>query len=299
MIKKNESRLLLGAHISVAGGLEKSIERGESIGCTTIQIFTKSNRQWSAKPLTDEQIDLFKNSVKNSSIDPIITHACYLINLAATNKEFYLKSIESLELDLSRCEQLEIPYLVLHPGSGGKQGADDGLDKIIKGLNTALHKVPGKTMVLLETMAGQGSSLCATFEQLHHIRSNIDDKKRIGICVDTCHIFAAGYDFRTEAAYEKLWKEFDDIIGLNHLKLFHLNDSKKDIGSRVDRHEHIGKGKIGLHAFAMLMNDARFFDIPKIVETPKGEDPLKDDKHNIDTLKHVLTSKTKKLLKAE
>ena len=268
MTKKKHS-LLLGAHMSISGGLEKSIERGESINCTAIQIFTKSNRQWTAKKLTDDSRSLFKERVKDSFIRSIIVHATYLINLGSPDIQTNKKSVTAVCEELKRCEQLDIPYLVLHPGSHLKSGEKTCLEKISDALNTIFEKTPGKTMILLENMAGQGSQVCYSFEQLAYIRSRSAYKKRLGICFDTCHAFAAGYDFRTQGSYTKIWKQFDTIIGLENLKAIHINDSKKELGSKIDRHEEIGKGKIGLEAFRLLFNDKRFFDIPKILETPK------------------------------
>jgi deoxyribonuclease IV len=291
-MKKNHS-LLLGAHMSIAGEINLALERGESIGCTAIQIFTKSNRQWNAKPLTNEEITAFKNAWKQSSIQSVMTHATYLINIGSPNKEIEKKSMDALSMDLNRSSLLAIPYLVLHPGSHTNTDEESCIQRISDNLNILLKKNSNIT-ILLETMAGQGSSVGYTFEHLAEIIKQSDFKKQIGVCFDTCHAFAAGYDFRTEKAYTDMWEQFDKTIGLNKLKAFHLNDSKTDIGSRVDRHTHIGKGKIGLKAFKRLVNDPRFFDIPKILETPK--DDLKDDKHNMETIIGLLDKKTRTIL---
>ncbi len=287
-------RLLIGAHISIAGGLEKAIERGESIECTTIQIFTKSNRQWKAKHLTKEEIENFKDACKQSNIKPVVAHATYLINIGSPKKEVEQKSIKALKLELERCEKLGIPYLVLHPGSCLKTDETECLNRIAANLDYIFEQVPDHTQVLLETMAGQGSSTCYSFEQIAHIIKKSKHQKRIGVCLDTCHIFAAGYDLRTKKNYNKVWKNFDNTVGLHKLKAIHANDSKKELGSRIDRHEDIGKGKLGKNAFKLLFNDKRFFDIPKIIETPK--ETLEDDAHNIKTIMSLLSKETKKIL---
>lgn len=289
-----KNKLLLGAHMSIAGGLEKAIIRGESIRCSTIQIFTKSNRQWQAKPLTEEQIILFKETVNNSTIHPIVTHACYLINIAAQDSQLYEKSVNALIEELERCEQLGIPYLVLHPGSSTGHSEREALQKLINGINTALEKAKSSTMLLLETMAGQGSILCATLEQLAFTLNGIKKVSQVGICIDTCHMFAAGYDFTTPEKYYALWREFDQIIGIEKIKVIHLNDSQKKCGSRVDRHANIAQGEIGEKAFSLLMNDPRFFNIPKILETPQTSEYAEADyRKNMDTLEKLLIRETR------
>ena len=286
-----KKKLLLGAHISAAGGLYKSLERGASIGCTTMQIFTKSNRQWAAKELTVNEITKFKKAVKQHSIAPIVAHCSYLINIGSPNEQTAAKSILALKIELQRCQDLEIPYLVLHPGSHLKAGEDECLARIAKNLDCILNETPGNTMILLETMAGQGSAVCHIFEHIATIRKLSQNNKRIGVCFDTCHAFVAGYDLRTKNSYEKTWLTFDKIIGLQNLKVIHVNDSKKELGSRVDRHENIGDGKIGLEGFKLLFNDKRFFDIPKILETPK--DDLNEDLINMQKIVTLLSDETK------
>ncbi len=287
-----KQRLVLGAHMSISGGIEKSILRGESIGCTTIQIFTKSNRQWKARPLTKDEIELFKKTAQESSIKPIVAHTSYLINIGAVDKSTHKKSQDSLQQELIRCEQLEIPYLVLHPGAYTNGTKAICLETIAHTLNNIFADTPGKTMILLENMAGQGSTIGHSFEQLATIYEKSTFQKRLGICFDTCHGFAAGYDLRPEKGYNALWKKFDTTLGLDLLKCIHLNDSKKGLGSRVDRHEHIGKGKIDLDAFKFLMNDQRFFEIAKIIETPKND--LIDDKKNLEALIQLLSEENQK-----
>lgn len=292
IIKKH--RLLLGAHMSIAGRLEKAIEQGTSLGCTTVQLFTKSNRQWQAKPITPQEAAVFRAAVKNSAIDPVVAHATYLINIGSPNREIEEKSIKAVIDELGRCDQLGIPYLVLHPGSHVDTGEQECLERIARNLDTILENAPGNTKILLETMAGQGSSVCYAFEQIGTIRRLSHHKNRVGVCFDTCHAFAAGYNFTTPEGYKAMWDEFDKSIGLDHLYVMHVNDSMKDLDSRVDRHADIGKGKIGPEAFALLFNDPRFFDIPKILETPKNE--LADDERNIRTIMGLLSEQTKKTL---
>jgi len=292
---KKKTRLLLGAHMSIAGGLEKAIERGDSIGCTAIQLFTKSNRQWHAKKITDEECELFKKTWKDAQhIQDIVAHCSYLINIGAMSKEVEKKSVKSLVLELDRCERLGIPYLVLHPGSytGGEEGLC--LEQIAANINITLEEVSGKSEILIETMAGQGKTVGYSFEQIAAIRKMVHNKHRVGVCVDTCHIFAAGYEFSTPSSYKNMWQQFDKVIGMRHLKAIHMNDSEKGLGSRVDRHADIGKGKIGLEPFRLIMNDPALYDIPKILETPKKE--LADDVRNLKVLEELMTKRTIKEL---
>ncbi|MFS8506992.1 MAG: deoxyribonuclease IV [Candidatus Babeliales bacterium] len=294
---QHQKKLLLGAHMSIEGGLHKAIERGIETGCTTLQIFTKSNRQWHAKAISSEEIEKFKQAVTASGINPIVAHASYLINLASPEEATRKKSIIALKKELEVCSQLNIPYLVLHPGSHVNQTTKEGVALISQGLDQALQESPGTTIIALETMAGQGSSVGSTFEELAEIYQLSEHKKRLGVCLDTCHIFSAGYDFTEKKVYEAMWSEFDKTIGLKRLKVIHVNDSKKELGSRVDRHETITKGKIGAEAFALLFNDARFFDVPKILETPKAT--LAEDIYNMEIIKGLLTKETKELLKVK
>lgn len=287
-------RLLLGAHMSIAGKFENAIDQGTSIGCTTIQLFTKSNRQWHAKPISQDEAAAFRASVKRSNIDPVVAHATYLINIGSPDKDIEQKSIKAVIDELQRCDILGIPYLVLHPGSHVDTGEQACLERIAHNLDTILENAVGSTKILLETMAGQGSTVCYTFDQIATIRRLSHHKYRIGVCFDTCHAFTAGYNFTTPEGYAAMWEEFDKTIGLGHLYTIHVNDSMKELGSRVDRHADIGKGKIGLEAFRLLFNDPRFFDIPKILETPKED--LADDERNIRTIIGLLSEQTKKTL---
>ncbi|MFA5998458.1 MAG: deoxyribonuclease IV [Candidatus Babeliales bacterium] len=279
-----KENLLIGAHVSIAGGFDKAIARGEEVGASCVQIFTKSNRQWKANPITQDAIKSFITQQKSSTVQVVVAHAAYLINLGSTTHETVEKSVQALVDELQRCEALKIPYLVLHPGTKHVEDEQQSLVFIADQINKALEKAqPKHVTLLLETMAGQGSVLGCTFEQLATIIKHINHKKHIGVCFDTCHAFASGYTFDTPASYKKMWEHFDATIGLEKLKVFHINDSKKDLGTKVDRHEHIGEGKIGAKAFTLLLKDKKFSDIPKILETPQ-EHGLEDIKKNLATL---------------
>lgn len=282
-MRKNE--LLLGAHVSIVGGFDHAIDRGEKIGANCIQIFTKSNRQWKAKKITENEAQAFQQRQKNSNIKIVVAHASYLINLGSTSQAIAEKSVHALIEELQRCDLLKIPFLVLHPGTMHTENEQESLIFIAEQINVVLQQAkPKYVTLLLETMAGQGSIIGHRFEQLSTILQNIKQKKHIGICVDTCHIFVAGYSFDTKESYKKIWASFDSLIGLDKIKVFHINDSKKEYGSKVDRHEHIGKGKISPQGFKLLLQDSKFSHIPKILETPKTEQ-FADDIKNIATLK--------------
>lgn len=278
--------LLLGAHISIAGGLSKAFDRAEETGANCMQIFTKSNRQWAAKKFTEEEITLFKERYKKSSVSTVVAHAAYLINLGSKNDGTVQKSIQSLTQELIRCEELGIPYLILHPGTARFENEEASLRFIAEKINVAIQASQTKHVgLLLETMAGQGNTVGHTFQQLASIINHCEQKERIGVCFDTCHAFAAGYDFHNESLYSSMWQEFDNTIGLSKLKAFHINDSKKNLGSKVDRHEDIGKGAIPKKSFSFILKDSRFQDIPKIIETPEGTNKIEHDRKNIEELK--------------
>lgn len=280
--------------MSIAGGFDKAVERGESINCTVIQIFTRSNRQWKAKKLTEKDVESFRGALKGSSVRSVIAHMPYLINIGSPDTKVRHASISVLKEELKRCYNLGIKYLVLHPGSHLGQGEEKCMDLIAKGINSALKATKVNTIILLENMAGQGTNVGHTFEQLGYIIKKIENHKQIGVCFDTCHAFAAGYDFRTLKTYEALWKKVSKTVGLRKIKAIHVNDSKRELGSRVDRHENIGKGKLGLEAFRLLFNDKRFFNIPKVLETPKPT--LELYAKNMAVIRQLLSPKTKKLL---
>jgi deoxyribonuclease IV len=279
------NNLLIGAHCSTEGGLHTAFERAEIINATAIQIFTQNARQWHATHLKPDQIEIYKMNESKSKVKIVISHDSYLINLCAKDEAIQEKSEEAFRGEIHRCNDLGIDLLVFHPGSHLGQGEEIGLKKIAETLNKLHDETKGcKVLSLLETTAGQGTNLGYKFEQLKQIIDMVEDKKRIGVCIDTCHIFAAGYELRDKKSYNKTMKSFDDIIGFDYLKVFHVNDCKSEFGSRVDRHDHIGKGKIGLEAFSFLMNDKRFSKIPKILETPKSKD-LHEDIENFRILR--------------
>lgn len=291
----NKNKLLLGGHVSISGGLHKAFENAESINSTAMQIFTKSNRQWQAKPISDEEAELFKLAAKKSSIKSLVAHASYLINIASLDKITSAKSCNALKDELERCDKLGIEYLVLHPGTSGSGNQTESLKNVAENINEIYSNNKIQTVLLLEIMAGQGTSVASKFEQLAEIHSQIKDKNKFGICFDTCHAFAAGYDFRTKETYENMWKEFDKILGLNLIKVLHINDSKKDLGCKVDRHEFLSKGKIGQLGFELLFNDPRFFDIIKILEVPI--DTVQDYVPQFKLVLNLLSQKNLNLIK--
>src|SRR5437763_9034018 len=287
-IDNRKSEILLGAHMSIGGGVHMAIERGCSIKCTAIQMFVKNNMQWFARPLTRDEIRVFLNHAQRGELLSIFAHANYLINLAATNPQFLENSIRALSEELTRANQLELPFLILHPGAHLGAGEEAGLEKIVASINRVFRKIPKvKTRIAIETTAGQGSCLGHRFEQIAYIIKSVREPDRLCVCLDTAHIFAAGYDIGSEAGVKKTFRKFDRVLGLERLAAIHVNDSKTARGSRVDRHQHIGKGQIGLDAFRFIMRDRRFKKIPKVLETPKGKELL-EDVANLKTLLGLL-----------
>ena len=276
--------------MSIGGGVHTAIERGCSINCTAIQIFVKNNMQWFARPLMRDEIRAFLEHRQRSELLSIFAHANYLINLAATNPQFLENSIRALSEELTRANQLELPFLVMHPGAHLGTGEQAGLDKIVNSINRVFRKIPKvKTRIALETTAGQGSCLGHRFEQIAYIIESVREPERLCVCLDTAHVFAAGYDIGGEAGAKKTFREFDRVIGLNRLAAIHVNDSKTARGSRVDRHQHIGKGQIGLEAFRFIMRDRRLRKIPKVLETPKGKE-MREDVMNLRKLRSLFDS---------
>jgi deoxyribonuclease IV len=279
-----------GAHMSISGGLHKAFGQGERAGCDTIQIFSKNQQQWRGKTLAEQDIALFKAEQQRSGLGPVIVHDSYLINLASPNDELWEKSIAAFADELERCSALGIPYLVTHPGAHTGSGEEAGLRREATALNRLLEAgTGGETMILLETTAGQGTCLGQRFEHLAYLIEQAAHPERIGVCVDTCHVLAAGYDIRTPEACAATFAEFDRIVGIERIKALHLNDSQKDLGSRVDRHTHIGAGCVGLEGFRAIVNDPRFADLPMIIETPKG-DNLAEDIENLSKLRGLIQS---------
>jgi deoxyribonuclease-4 len=264
-----------------------AIERARSIRCTAMQIFVKNNMQWFARALAREEIRAFLNHVQRGELLSVFGHANYLINLAATNPQFHVNSIRALAEELVRADQLELPFLVLHPGAHLGAGEEAGLKKIVDSVDEVFRRIPKvKTKIALEITAGQGSCIGHRFEHLAQIIANVREPVRLRVCLDTAHLFAAGYDIRSDSGVRQTFREFDRVIGRNRLVAIHVNDSKTGRGSRVDRHEHIGKGRIGLDAFRFIMRSPRFRKIPKVLETPKGED-LAEDVINLRTLRRL------------
>jgi deoxyribonuclease-4 len=276
---------LIGAHISTKGGLHTVFGRAAEINASALALFAKNSNQWKGKELTDSDVALFQEL---RTVRPIVTHASYLINLATTNAEFHRKSIAAMIDELDRAERLGAHGVVLHPGAHMGAGVDAGLEQIARSLDQIHAALPNhKVVTLLETAAGQGSCLGCSFEELGRIIELVDDKKRIGVCVDTCHIFAAGYEIRTRDGYERTIDELEKHVGIENVGVFHINDSKKPLGSRVDRHEHIGDGMIGRDAFGFLLNDPRFLRLPKLLETPKPVEH-ESDRKNLAVLRSLL-----------
>ncbi|BDQ34301.1 deoxyribonuclease IV [Pseudodesulfovibrio portus] len=279
--------MFLGAHMSIAGGLHMAFDRIRQVGGTALQIFTRNQRQWKIPALTGYDVELFGVAREQWGNYPIAAHDSYLINLASDQEEQEKRSLLSFAEELKRIEVLNIPYLVTHPGSHLGRGVDAGVARYAANLDRAIERSGTETgMVLLETTAGQGTNLGSTFEELAAIIAASRHPERLGVCYDTCHTFAAGYDIRTPEAYAATFDAFDRTVGLDRLKFFHLNDSKTDFDSRRDRHEHIGKGAIGLDGFRNLMRDPRFKDVPKTLETPKDKD-LEDDIRNLSILREL------------
>ncbi len=282
------SRPLLGAHMSIAGGVGEALTRGKQAGCECIQIFTKSSRQWASKPYSQEEIENFKRNQIETGIEVVIAHDSYLVNLAAPDEALRVKSVRAFIDELNRCEALGVPTLVAHPGAHVGSGVENGIKAIAKSIDEAHAACKGfKVKIALEITAGQGSTLGHTFEQMAQIFAAVVENERLRLCFDTEHAFAAGYELRTAEGYENTFSELDKFIGIEKLAAFQLNDSIKDFGSRVDRHQHIGKGFIGLGAFRRILNDRRFFDLPMCLETPKGPE-LKEDIENLATLRSLL-----------
>lgn len=278
--------MLLGVHVSIAGGFDKAVERGNALGCTAIQIFTKNASQWRSKAITAAEAEAFKAALAHSPIQTVIAHDSYLINLAAPPGENRDKSLAAFADEMQRCATLGVPYLVMHPGAHLGAGVEVGLERISAAFTEIFQAAPEGVTVLLENTAGQGTYLGSRFEELAEIIERTPTG-RFGICFDTCHAFAAGYDIADAKGYAAVMSDFERILGCKQLHLFHLNDSRKGLASHVDRHEGIGSGALGLEAFRAVMTDPRFADIPKILETPKGEDEISGDVANLAILRRL------------
>jgi deoxyribonuclease-4 len=288
----------LGAHLSIAGGLPRAVDRAVASKCEALQIFTKSVGQWRARPIPAEEIARFRRRVRETGIHPVVAHNSYLINIASANEALRAQSMAALGEELDRAAALGLDGLVMHPGSYTSGSEQQGLDLIADGLRVLLEARPrARTRVLLEHTAGQGTNLGHRFEHLAYIIERLKKSGRVGVCLDTCHLLTAGYDMCSDAGYDATFAEFDRLVGLDRIKVFHLNDSKKPCGSRVDRHEHIGKGCLGLGPFRRLLNDSRFAGLPRLLETPKLDTPESRrrgdvdpwDARNLRTLKKLMS----------
>lgn len=280
----------LGAHMSIAGGAHKAVAAAQKIGATTLQIFTKSNHQWRAAALSDEAAERFRSEVRRVGLIKPIAHNSYLINLASGDPELWQKSVDAMVIERERAWRLGLAGLVLHPGSHGGDGEDVGLDRVAEGLEEILDRTSDFPVpLLLETTAGQGTNLGYRFEHLGTLLERFQPTEEIGTCVDTCHIFAAGYEIRDERSYRETMDQYDECVGLDTIAAFHMNDSVRELGSRVDRHAGLGRGEIGLDAFGFLINDPRFEDRPMVLETPKGDEDGEDlDVRNLRILRELI-----------
>jgi len=276
--------LRVGFHVSIIGDIDKAVDRAVEVGCNTFQIFTRNPRAWKAKELTEKETEAFIEKVNTRDVKPVFSHMPYLVNLASSRKEVYSKSVETLESELERCKRLEIPYLVTHMGSHLGAGMGSGFEKIVNAIDEAFAAIDERVMLLLENTAGTKNSMGGSFEDIQHIVERLAYPQQVGVCFDTSHGFAAGYDLRTEAAVEQTIAQLDEVIGFENLRLVHLNDSLGDLGSRIDRHEHIGMGKIGEEGFRSVLR-SRFGLLPLILETPK--DSRRSDVENLSKVKRL------------
>jgi len=286
---------ILGAHQSIAGGYYKAVEIAHKLKCDCVQVFTKNNNQWRAKELTDEDVRLFQGKLKELGVKHALAHDSYLINLASPEPVLWKKSVDSFVMEMLRADRLGIPYLVTHPGAHTTSTEEAGIAAIVRALDETHRQTRGiKTKCLLETTAGQGSCLGSRFEQLAAMMDGVQDPDRLGVCVDTCHIFAAGYPIGTEKDYRATMRALDKTVGIKLVRAIHVNDSLKPLGSRVDRHAHIGRGMIGKEGFRLLLNDKRFSKVPMYLETPKGDAKEqaegKFDKMNLQALRRLVAT---------
>jgi deoxyribonuclease-4 len=285
---------LLGSHLSIAGGYYKAVEAAAALKMDCVQIFTKNNNQWKGKTLSPEDVGLFRDAIERTGIRMPCGHDSYLINLASPTESLWKQSLDAFVIEIERAEALGLVGLVIHPGSHVDSSEEEGLQRIIHAIDEAFKRTPlAQVQIWLETTAGQGSSLGHRFEHLRAILDGVKERQRLGICIDSCHVFAAGYPLSTPEDYRATLAQFDAIVGLNWVRAFHLNDSKREFGSRVDRHEHIGKGHLGREAFRNILNDPRFAALPMYLETRKGLVNGKSlDAMNLATLRRLMKSKS-------
>ncbi len=279
--------LRLGAHMSIAGGLEKAFEKAAQVGSDAVQIFTANQRQWKGRIVSDEEAALFRASQAETGISPVVCHNSYLINLASPKDDLWEKSIDAMRLELERCERLAIPLVVTHPGAHTGSGREAGIERIVEALDRLHVDMPGSPVkILLETTAGQGTTLGGVFEDLAVILNSVAQPERLGVCFDTCHLFVAGYDCRDADSYAETMARFDEVVGIGQIRAFHFNDSKGELGSHRDRHDYIGQGFIGVEGFRSFMNDARLDGLPALLETDKSDD-LHEDREAIELLRSL------------
>lgn len=288
------SVLMLGAHMSIAGGVSKALDRGASVGSNAVQIFTKNNRQWKGPAIDEEDVARWKDELPKQEIAYAVSHASYLINLATPKDPLWEKSIAAHADELQRAYAYGVPHVVLHPGAHTGSGIEAGIERIAAALNEIHKRTPecGETMTLLEVMAGQGTVIGSKFSELNAVIERVDEPERVGVCLDTCHAFAAGYDLRDVDGYEEMMATLDSELGIARVKCWHFNDSKGGLGSNLDRHVHIGQGEIGEEGFRLILNDPRWDGIAMLLETPKKED-LKDDVMNLETLCSLIEDGTR------
>ena len=290
-VRKGGASLPVGAHMSIAGGVDRAVDRAVDVGCRALQIFNKSSSQWRGRPLPEDEIRRFRTKVREHGIGPVVSHNSYLVNLASPDEALWSRSIDAMVEEMERCEMLGVPSLVAHPGAHVGSGMPAGIARIAQGLDEVHRRTRGLAVrVLLETTAGQGSSVGSAFEEIGAILGLLANPERCGVCFDTCHVFAAGYDLGTRPGWDATWDEFERTIGLEHLRAFHVNDSKGARGSRLDRHESLGEGAMGLAPFLFLVNDPRLAGRALLLETPKSEDG-DEDRRNLATLRDLVGRK--------
>ena len=285
------NRLPVGAHHSIAGGMPEAVRRATETGCRVLQVFVKNSNRWAGRPIGGEEASVFRQAARDAGLQAIVAHSSYLINPASQDADLREKSVAGLSDEILRCDLLGIPALVLHPGSRGESSLADGIRRVAQTLDRTFERGESRARVLLETAAGQGASVGSRFEELRDILAASRYPQRLGICLDTCHVFAAGYDLRAPAAFARTLEAFDRTIGLDRLEAIHVNDSRKELGCRVDRHTHIGEGAIGRAGFRNLMTDPRLAAIPKYLETPKDE-KLDFDRRNLARLRRLAAPRT-------
>ena len=284
---------MLGAHVSIAGGIHNAPHNGKKATCDVVQIFTRSRNQWRARRIVAREVDKFREAQEETGVKVVCAHDNYLINLPSPERALFQKSCNAFIEEMKRCDLLGIPILVAHPGAHVGSGENKGLERITEALNRIFDRTPdNKVTICLETTAGQGTALGYRFEHLAELLDKVEESDRLALCLDTCHVFVAGYPIRTQSGYRTTMKAFDDLLGLERLLIIHMNDSKRDLGSRVDRHERIGKGCLGTEPFGFILNDRRLAKVPKILETPKKS--LRDDRQNLRTLRSLIKDRKRK-----